>query len=364
MQYTKLPHSSLEISKICLGTMTFGEQNTEQEAFEQLDFAVDHGVNFIDTAEMYPVPPKAETQSLTEQYIGNWLTKSGKREKVVLATKVAGPRNVPHIRENMSLNRRNIHDAIDSSLQRLQTDYVDLYQLHWPQRQTNCFGQLNYPYPDKQEEVTLIETLEALTELVKMGKVRYIGVSNETPWGVMSLLRLAEKHDLPRIVSIQNPYNLLNRSFEVGLSEISHYEGVQLLAYSPLAFGCLSGKYLHGAKPEGARCTKWERFARYFTPQGVKGARCTKWERFARYFTPQGVKATEAYVNLAREHGLDPAQMALAFVNQRPFVASNIIGATNLDQLKANIDSIDIKLSDELLTDIQAIGTTYSNPCP
>ncbi|ELA8097870.1 NADP(H)-dependent aldo-keto reductase [Vibrio parahaemolyticus] len=364
MQYTKLPHSSLEISKICLGTMTFGEQNTEQEAFEQLDFAVDHGVNFIDTAEMYPVPPKAETQGLTEQYIGNWLTKSGKREKVVLATKVAGPRNVPHIRENMSLNRRNIHDAIDSSLQRLQTDYVDLYQLHWPQRQTNCFGQLNYPYPDKQEEVTLIETLEALTELVKMGKVRYIGVSNETPWGVMSLLRLAEKHDLPRIVSIQNPYNLLNRSFEVGLSEISHYEGVQLLAYSPLAFGCLSGKYLHGAKPEGARCTKWERFARYFTPQGVKGARCTKWERFARYFTPQGVKATEAYVNLAREHGLDPAQMALAFVNQRPFVASNIIGATNLDQLKANIDSIDIKLSDELLTDIQAIGTTYSNPCP
>ncbi|HHG3067411.1 TPA: NADP(H)-dependent aldo-keto reductase [Vibrio parahaemolyticus] len=344
MQYTKLPHSSLEISKICLGTMTFGEQNTEQEAFEQLDFAVDHGVNFIDTAEMYPVPPKAETQGLTEQYIGNWLTKSGKREKVVLATKVAGPRNVPHIRENMSLNRRNIHDAIDSSLQRLQTDYVDLYQLHWPQRQTNCFGQLNYPYPDKQEEVTLIETLEALTELVKMGKVRYIGVSNETPWGVMSLLRLAEKHDLPRIVSIQNPYNLLNRSFEVGLSEISHYEGVQLLAYSPLAFGCLSGKYLHGVKPEGARCTKWE--------------------RFARYFTPQGVKATEAYVNLAHEHGLDPAQMALAFVNQRPFVASNIIGATNLDQLKANIDSIDIKLSDELLTDIQAIGTTYSNPCP
>ena len=216
--------------------------------------------------------------------------------------------------------------------------------MHWPQRQTNCFGQLNYPYPDKQEEVTLIETLEALTELVKAGKIRYIGVSNETPWGVMSLLRLAEKHDLPRIVSIQNPYNLLNRSFEVGLSEISHYEGVQLLAYSPLAFGCLSGKYLNGAKPEGARCTIWE--------------------RFARYFTPQGVKATEAYVNLARDHGLDPAQMALAFVNQRPFVGSNIIGATNLEQLKSNIDSIDVHLSEELLNDIQAIGTTYSNPCP
>lgn len=344
MQYNKLPHSTLEVSKICLGTMTFGEQNTEQEAFSQLDYALERGVNFIDTAEMYPVPPKANTQGLTEQYIGNWLAKSGKREKVVLATKVAGPRNVPYIRENMSLDRKNIHLAIDDSLKRLQTDYVDLYQLHWPQRQTNCFGQLNYPYPDAQEEVTLIETLEALAELIKAGKVRYIGVSNETPWGVMTLLRLAEKHELPRIVSIQNPYNLLNRSFEVGLSEISHYEGVQLLAYSPLAFGCLSGKYLNGARPERARCSLFE--------------------RFVRYFTPQGEQATQAYVDLARQHGLDPAQMALAFVNQRPFVASNIIGATNLEQLKSNIDSLDVVLTDELLQGIQEIGTTYSNPCP
>ncbi len=344
MQYNKLPHSTLEVSKICLGTMTFGEQNTEQEAFSQLDYALERGVNFIDTAEMYPVPPKANTQGLTEQYIGNWLAKSGKREKIVLATKVAGPRNVPYIRENMSLDRKNIHLAIDDSLKRLQTDYVDLYQLHWPQRQTNCFGQLNYPYPDAQEEVTLIETLEALAELIKAGKVRYIGVSNETPWGVMTLLRLAEKHELPRIVSIQNPYNLLNRSFEVGLSEISHYEGVQLLAYSPLAFGCLSGKYLNGARPEGARCSLFE--------------------RFVRYFTPQGEQATQAYVDLARQHGLDPAQMALAFVNQRPFVASNIIGATNLEQLKSNIDSLDVVLTDELLQGIQEIGTTYSNPCP
>ena len=344
MQYNKLPHSTLEVSKICLGTMTFGEQNTEQEAFSQLDYALERGVNFIDTAEMYPVPPKANTQGLTEQYIGNWLAKSGKREKVVLATKVAGPRNVPYIRENMSLDRKNIHLAIDDSLKRLQTDYVDLYQLHWPQRQTNCFGQLNYPYPDAQEEVTLIETLEALAELIKAGKVRYIGVSNETPWGVMTLLRLAEKHELPRIVSIQNPYNLLNRSFEVGLSEISHYEGVQLLAYSPLAFGCLSGKYLNGARPEGARCSLFE--------------------RFVRYFTPQGEQATQAYVDLARQHGLDPAQMALAFINQRPFVASNIIGATNLEQLKSNIDSLDVVLTDELLQGIQEIGTTYSNPCP
>ncbi|EGR0670843.1 TPA: NADP(H)-dependent aldo-keto reductase [Vibrio vulnificus] len=344
MQYTKLPHSTLEISKLCLGTMTFGEQNSQQDAFEQLDYAVAQGINFIDTAEMYPVPPKAQSQGLTEQFIGNWLSKSGKREKVLIATKIAGPRNVPYIRDNMSLNRRHIHTAIDDSLTRLQTDYIDLYQLHWPQRQTNCFGQLNYPYPDTQEEVTLIETLEALNELVKAGKVRYIGVSNETPWGVMTLLRLAEKHDLPRIVSIQNPYNLLNRSFEVGLSEISHYEGVQLLAYSPMAFGTLSGKYLDGARP--------------------KGARCTLFERFQRYFTPQGLEATNAYVSLARDYGLDPAQMALAFVNQRPFVASNIIGATTLDQLKANIESLNVKLEDEVLNKIQQIGTTYSNPCP
>ncbi|EPP19871.1 NADP(H)-dependent aldo-keto reductase [Vibrio fluvialis] len=344
MQYTKLPHSSLEISKLCLGTMTFGEQNTQAEAFSQLDYALERGINFIDTAEMYPVPPKAETQGKTEEFIGNWLEKSGKREKVVLATKVAGPRNVPYIRENMALDHRHIHQAIDDSLSRLKTDYIDLYQLHWPQRQTNTFGQLNYPYPDQQEEVTLIETLEALSDLVRMGKVRYIGVSNETPWGLMTYLRLSEKHDLPRMVSIQNPYNLLNRSFEVGLSEISHYEGVKLLAYSPMAFGVLSGKYLNGARPTGARCSLFE--------------------RFQRYFTPQGLKATEAYVNLAREFGLDPAQMALAFVNQRPFVASNIIGATNLQQLKSNIDSLELELSEELLLKIQEIGTLYSNPCP
>ena len=260
MKYHKLPHSSLEVSKICLGTMTFGEQNSKQDAFDQLDYAIERGVNFIDTAEMYPVPPKQKTQGSTESYIGDWLSHSDKRQKVIVATKVAGPRNVPYIRDNMSLDRRNIHQAIDDSLKRLKTDYIDLYQLHWPQRKTNCFGQLNYPYPEGNEEVTLIETLEALNELIKAGKIRYIGVSNETPWGVMTLLKLAEKHDLPRIVSIQNPYNLLNRSFEVGLSEISHHEGVELLAYSPLAFGCLSGKYLNGQKPAGARCSLFERF--------------------------------------------------------------------------------------------------------
>ncbi|WP_375751254.1 NADP(H)-dependent aldo-keto reductase [Vibrio sp. HN007] len=344
MEYRKLPNSTLEISKICLGTMTFGEQNTQSEAFEQIDFSLDNGINFIDTAEMYPVPPNGKTQGLTETYIGNWIEQSGKRDKVILATKVAGPRSVPHIRENMSLDRRNIHLAVDDSLKRLKTDYIDLYQLHWPQRQTNCFGQLNYPYPEEQEEVTLIESLEAMAELVRAGKIRYIGLSNETPWGVMKFLHLADKHDLPKVVSIQNPYNLLNRSFEVGLSEIAHYEGVELLAYSPLAFGCLSGKYLNGARPEGARCTIWE--------------------RFSRYFTPQGVEATQAYIDVALKFGLSPDQMALAFVNQRPFIASNIIGATNLEQLKANIESIDIKLNDELLSELQKIGTQYSNPCP
>lgn len=344
MEYQKLPNSTLEVSKICLGTMTFGEQNTQAQAFEQIDYSLERGVNFIDTAEMYPVPPNGKTQGLTEQYIGNWIAKSGKREKIVLATKVAGPRSMPHIRDNMSLDRRNIHLAIDDSLKRLNTDYIDLYQLHWPQRETNCFGKLNYPYPDKQEEVTLIETLDALNDLIRVGKVRYIGVSNETPWGVMKYLQLAEKHDLPRMVSIQNPYSLLNRSFEIGLSEVAHYEGVKLLAYSPLAFGCLSGKYLNGARPEGARCTRWE--------------------RFSRYFNEQGVKATQAYVSLAQEFGLDPAQMALAFVNQRPFVASNIIGATTLTQLKSNIDSLEVKLSSELLEKIEEISRIYSNPCP
>ncbi|KLV04411.1 aldo/keto reductase [Photobacterium aquae] len=344
MKYHKIPNSTLEVSKICLGTMTFGEQNNEKEAHSQLDFAIEHGINFIDTAEMYPVPPKYDSQGLTERYIGNWLKKTGLRDKIVLATKVAGPRNVPYIRDNMALDWRNIHDAVDASLERLQTDYIDLYQIHWPQRETNCFGQLNYPYKDDNSGVTISDSLEALAELVRAGKIRYVGLSNETPWGVMSFLRLAEKHNLPRVVTIQNPYNLLNRSFEVGLSEISHYEGVELLAYSPLAFGTLSGKYLGGARPDGARCTLFE--------------------RFSRYFTPQGIAATEAYIEVARKHGLDPAQMALAFVNQRPFVASNIIGATNLSQLDANIASIDLHLNEEVLADLQAVGVQFSNPCP
>ncbi|MGF1708010.1 NADP(H)-dependent aldo-keto reductase [Enterovibrio baiacu] len=344
MQYHTLPHTSLDVSKICLGTMTYGQQNTEAEAHEQLALATDLGVNFIDTAEMYAVPPTPETQGLTESYIGSWLKKSGQRDKRIIATKVAGPRGVPYIRENMALDRRNIRQAVEDSLARLQTDYIDLYQVHWPQRHVNSFGQLNYKHEDENSGVSILETLDALTELVREGKIRYIGVSNETPWGVMNYLKLAEKHSLSRIATIQNPYNLLNRSFEVGLSEISHHEGVELLAYSPLAFGALTGKYLDGARPDGARCTRWS--------------------RFSRYFTEQGQAATRAYVDLAHEYSLDPAQMALAFVNSRSFVGSNIIGATTLEQLKTNIESVDVQLPEALLTRIEEIGATYSNPCP
>lgn len=344
MQYHTLPHTSLDFSKICLGTMTYGQQNTEAEAHEQLALATDLGVNFIDTAEMYAVPPTPETQGLTESYIGSWLKKSGQRDKRIIATKVAGPRGVPYIRENMALDRRNIRQAVEDSLVRLQTDYIDLYQVHWPQRHVNSFGQLNYKHEDENSGISILETLDALTELVREGKIRYIGVSNETPWGVMNYLKLAEKHSLSRIVSIQNPYNLLNRSFEVGLSEISHHEGVELLAYSPLAFGALTGKYLDGARPDGARCSRWS--------------------RFSRYFTEQGQAATRAYVDLAHEYSLDPAQMALAFVNSRSFVGSNIIGATTLEQLKTNIESVDVQLPEALLTRIEEIGATYSNPCP
>ncbi len=344
MQYHLLPHTSLEVSKICLGTMTFGQQNTESDAHQQLSMAMDFGINFIDTAEMYAVPPTPETQGLTEQYIGTWLKKQGNRDKIILASKVTGPTSMSYIRPNIALDRRNIRIAVEGSLKRLQTEHLDLYQVHWPQRQVNNFGQLNYQSMDENQPVTLLDTLETLHELVKEGKVRYIGVSNETPWGVMNYLHLAEKHGLSKIVSIQNPYNLLNRTFEIGLSEISHREGIELLAYSPLAFGLLSGKYLNGKRP--------------------KSARCTLWDRFARYSTPQGILATEAYVNLAQEHGLDPAQMALAFVNSRPFVASNIIGATTLKQLKTNVDSINFSLDEDILTKIEHINATYTNPCP
>lgn len=346
MHYHRIPHSSLEVSVLGLGTMTFGEQNSEADAHQQLDYALSAGINLIDTAEMYPVPPRPETQGLTESYIGSWLKARGCREKVVLASKVSGPSRGSDaaIRPDQALDRKNIRNALDASLKRLNTDYLDLYQLHWPQRQTNCFGKLNYTYTDDKPAVTLLETLEALNEQVRAGKIRYIGVSNETPWGVMRYLQLAEKHDLPRIVSIQNPYSLLNRSFEVGLAEISHHEGVELLAYSSLAFGMLSGKYLNGARPAGARNTLFS--------------------RFTRYTGEQAEQAIAEYVALAKRHNLDPSQMALAFVRQQPFVASTLLGATTLDQLKLNIDSQNLVLDETIMQELEAIHRRFTIPAP
>ncbi|MCS3603092.1 aryl-alcohol dehydrogenase-like predicted oxidoreductase [Buttiauxella sp. BIGb0471] len=346
MQYHRIPHSSLEISTLGLGTMTFGEQNSEADAHAQLDYAVHQGVNLIDVAEMYPVPPRPETQGLTETYVGNWLKQRANREKLVIATKVSGPsrNNDAGIRPNQILDRRNIRDALDASLKRLQTDYIDLYQVHWPQRATNCFGKLGYTWTDNAVPVTLLETLEALTEFQRAGKIRYIGVSNETPWGVMRYLQLAEKHDLPRIVTIQNPYSLVNRSFEVGLAEITQREGVELMAYSCLGFGTLTGKYLNGAKPAGARNTLFS--------------------RFTRYSGEQTQHAVAAYVDVAKRHNLDPAQMALAFVRRQPFVASTLLGATTLEQLKTNLESLHLDLSEDVLEELEAVNRIYTYPAP
>ena len=346
MQYRKLGHTDIDVSVICLGTMTWGEQNSQEQGFEQMDYALDQGVNFFDSAELYAIPPKAETYGRTEEIIGNWFAKTYKRDRVILATKVCGPTGwCPHIREGKArLDKKNIFAACEASLKRLKTDYIDLYQVHWPERKANFFGQLGYEPQDDHEATPIIETLEALSELVAAGKVLHVGISNETPWGLMRYLHAADTTGLARIVSIQNPYSLLNRSFEVGLAEISCREKVGLLAYSPLAFGTLSGKYLHGAKPEGARITLFSDYTRY---TGVRG-----------------VAATESYVQLARKHGLDPAQMALAFVNTRPFLTSTIIGATTMAQLKSNIASTDLCLSDEVLAGIESIHAGNPNPCP
>lgn len=348
MEYRPLGQTDLKVSVICLGTMTYGQQNTESQAHEQLDYATNHAINFIDAAELYPVPPRAETQGRTEQYIGTWLKKTGKRQDLILATKVAGPGPkdwIGHIRGGPKLNAQHIQQALEASLKRLQTDYVDLYQVHWPSRNTNYFGQLGYRYGKDNHNETIEETLKALAQLVDSGKVRYIGLSNETPWGTMTYLQLAKELGLPRIVSVQNPYSLLNRSYEIGLAEIAHRQQVGLLAYSPLGFGVLSGKYLQGQQPEGARLTLW---GNYFT----------------RYTKPLAQQVTQQYVELARQHQLDPAQMALAYVNSRPFLTANIIGATTLEQLKSNIASADIVLSEEVLKGIEAIHEAHPNPCP
>ncbi|EGW54975.1 NADP(H)-dependent aldo-keto reductase [Candidatus Endoriftia persephonae] len=346
MEYRQLGRTGIHVSALCLGTMTFGEQNSEAEAHAQLDRALTAGINLIDTAEMYPVPPRPETQGRTESYIGSWLAKRGQRDRVILASKVAGPADwLPYLRDGAPrLNQHHIEAALDASLRRLQTDYIDIYQLHWPERSTNYFGQLGYQHQPDDHSIPIEETLGVLDKLVQAGKIRHIGVSNETPWGLMRYLQLAETNDLPRAVSIQNPYNLLNRSFEVGLAEIAQREACGLLAYSPLAFGVLSGKYLDGVRPTGARLTLFE--------------------RFTRYSNPEAEHATQAYVALAREHAVDPAQMALAWVTSRPFVTSNIIGATTLQQLEIDLASLQLKLSPELEAGIEAIHTRQPNPSP
>lgn len=346
MQYRTLGHTNIQVSLICLGTMTWGEQNSESEAHEQLDYAVGEGINFIDTAELYPVPPKAETQGRTEEYLGSWLKQRRDRDQLIIASKICGPGDwVSYMRDGQPrLDRPNIGKALDDSLRRLQTDYIDLYQLHWPERDTNYFSRLGYVHNPDSDGVPIAETLGVLGDLVKAGKIRHIGVSNETPWGVTEYLRAAEREGLPRIVSIQNPYSLLNRTFEIGLAEFAHRERTGLLAYSPLGFGVLTGKYLNNRKPGGARLTLFDRFVRY-----------TK---------PEGIAATEAYVELARKHGLEPAQMALAFVNSRPFMTSTIIGATTMDQLRQNIASADLRLPAEVLDEIEAVHTRQPNPCP
>ena len=346
MEYNNLGQTDIKVSQICLGTMTWGEQNTEEEAHQQLNYAIESGINFIDVAEMYPVPPREETYGLTESYIGNWLSKRKDRDKIILASKVAAKAEwLPYIRGGqIKLDKKNIVQALEDSLRRLKTDYIDLYQMHWPDRDTNFFGKLAYYHAPEKDGIPIAETLAVLDELVKQGKIRAIGISNETPWGCAEYLRISREKELPRIVSIQNPYNLLNRTFEIGISEFSHREQVGLLAYSPLAFGALSGKYLNNQKPEGARLTLFE--------------------RFNRYLNPQATKATEAYVNLAKKNDLDPSQMALSYVSSRPFLTSNIIGATSMEQLKMDIESINIELSDDVIKDIESIHEKIPNPAP
>ena len=345
MKYTTIPHADIRVSKICLGTMTWGNQNTPAEGFEQMDYALDAGVNFFDTAELYPVPATADTYADTERIMGDWFASRKNRDKVVLATKIAGPgAYTAHIRTT-GFTPESIGEALEGSLKRLQTDYIDLYQLHWPERNANFFGKRDYfPDADEQWQENFQEILETLHRFVQQGKIRHIGLSNETPWASMKYIALAEQKELPRMKTIQNPYSLLNRTFEVGNAEVAHREQLGLLAYSPLAFGVLSGKYRNGQLPENSRLKLFP--------------------RMARYNSDQSRHATEAYAAIAEKHNLTLTQLSLAFVTDRPFVTSNIIGATTMEQLKENIDTAGITLSAEILAEIDEVHNRIPNPAP
>lgn len=344
MEYRKLGRTDLEISIIGLGTMTWGFQNTQKEGFEQMDYAIERGINFFDTAEMYAIPPSAETYGTTETIIGNWLASRQTRDKVILATKISGP-GLKWIRKGDTINKNNIQLALEDSLKRLQTDYIDLYQLHWPNRGSYHFGKTwNYApkFDTRKETDNFLEVLHAIQEQIQAGKIRHFGLSNETAWGITKWLQLADQQDLPRVVSIQNEYSLLCRYFESDLSEIALNEDCGLLAWSPLCRGLLSGKYLNGARPEGARLTIETR------PE--------------HRLTPMTDMAVSRHVDLAKQYELDPCQMAIAFVNSKPFVSSTLIGATNMTQLKTNIAAVSLKLSDEVNAEIEAIRREYPAP--
>ena len=344
MNYRKLGNTDLEVSTICLGTMTWGEQNTQREGFEQMDYALDQGVNFWDTAELYAVPPKAETFGHTETIIGNWFEKNKKRDKVILATKVAGPSRKYLRNGENSFVGKNLDKAINDSLKRLKTDYIDLYQLHWPERNVNNFGKLGYTHKENSWN-EFEDVLENLKKYIESGKIRYVGLSNETPWGVMKYLKLSKDKNLPRMMSIQNPYSLLNRSYEVGLAEISIREKIGCLAYSPLASGYLSGKYRNGNFPKGSRMER-------------------DFDFWTRYRKPNVDKVVEEYFKISKKYNLDISQMSIKFCEVQDFMTSVIIGATTMEQLKTDIESVKVKLDENVIKEINEIQKIYPNPCP
>ena len=345
MNYKKLGNTDLKVSTICLGTMTWGEQNTQNEGFEQMDYALDQGVNFWDTAEIYSIPPKQETFGDTEAIIGNWFEKTKKRDQVILASKVCGPMREYVRGGGNQFGKKNIEEALDGSLRRLKTDYIDLYQLHWPERKTNFFGKLGYEHDDDNEWTKFEDILGSLKKFIDQGKIRHVGLSNETAWGLSKFLEISKEKNLPRMLSVQNPYNLLNRTYEISIAEMSIREQAGLLAYSPLACGYLSGKYRNNQLPKNSRM---ERDGDFWT----------------RYVKPNTDRAIDAYYEIAKKHNLDLTQMSLKFLEIQSFVTSVIIGATTMEQLKTNIDSVNISLSNDIINEINEVQKIYPNPCP